>query len=99
MQGFKIIPNLQLDVLPIVQSRALEVLVVQRKSQWFDQVQVGSGGHTGAPDVAGVPVDFRGNQYYMAFQLLDPGFLGVFINQCNNLNYFNSILKVDWLNS
>ncbi len=59
MQTLKIVPNLEFDVLPIVQTRPLDVLAVQRKPQGFDQMQIGSGGHAGAADVAGVPVDLR----------------------------------------
>ncbi len=67
MQAVKIIPNFEFNTFPVVQPRPFEVFAVQRKSQGFDQVQIGSGGHTGPTDVAGVPMDFGRHEDNMAF--------------------------------
>ena len=59
MQTGKILPDTEFDERPIIQTRAFDFLAIQGKSQRFDQMQEGSGGHTGPTDIAGVPVDLR----------------------------------------
>jgi hypothetical protein len=58
-------PDFQIDMLPVVQARALEVALGQRKSEWLDKVQRGSRRQTGSTGVPGIPVDFRVNQHHM----------------------------------
>ena len=45
-------------VLPVVESGATDFSVMERKSERLDEMQLGSRGETGPPDVPGVPVDF-----------------------------------------
>src|SRR4051812_30442340 len=52
-------PHPQVDVLPIVQTRALDSTVVQREAQWFDEMKGRASGQAGAAGVAGVPMDLR----------------------------------------
>jgi len=58
-----VIGNIQL--VPVVQSRALQLLVVHGKAHWADQMQRGTGGGAGAGNVAGVLWDLRLMQYDM----------------------------------
>ena len=46
-------------MLPVIESGALDLLLVERKAQGLDEMQRGAGGETGAAGVSGVPVDFR----------------------------------------
>ncbi len=59
MQTGKILPDTEFDVFPVVQTRSLNFFTVQRKPQRLDQMKIGSGGHTGPTNIAGVPVDLR----------------------------------------
>ena len=79
-------------MFPVVQTRPLYFLAVQGKSQRPDKMQVGSGGHTGPSNIAGVPVDLRGYQNDVALQSLDFGFWEIFIHLDDNANFSNSIL-------
>src|SRR6185503_8948736 len=55
-------PHAQVDVLPIIQARALHLAFVEGKAERFDEVQRGPGGETAAAGVTGVPVDLGMNE-------------------------------------
>jgi len=57
LQIVKTIPDTQFYLVPVVQTRPLYLLAVQRKPQRPDEMQIGSGGDTRAADIAGVPMD------------------------------------------
>ena len=70
LQIVKIIPDAEFHLLPVVQTRPFYFFAVQRKSQRPDEMQKGSGGHAGAADIAGVPVDFRRYKHHVTFQIV-----------------------------
>ena len=49
--------------MPVIQARALELPVVDFKPHRPDQVKPGAGGRAGAGDISGVLRDFRFRQY------------------------------------
>jgi hypothetical protein len=46
-------------MLPVVETGALDLFLVEREAERLNQMQRGAGRQAGATDVAGVPVDFR----------------------------------------
>jgi hypothetical protein len=48
----------------------LYLAAVKGETQGFDEMQKGAGGKAGAPDIAGIPVYFRGYQNNVTFQFL-----------------------------
>ena len=46
--------DLHVQLIPVVQPRALDGFLVELEAQGFDQMEPGAGGHAGAADVAGV---------------------------------------------
>ena len=50
-------PHAQVDVLPVVEARALHLPFIQREAERLDQMQRGAGSQAGPPGVAGVPVN------------------------------------------
>ena len=51
-------PHAQVDVRPIIQTGTLYFLIVEAEAEWLDEMERRSGRQTGAPGVAGIPVDF-----------------------------------------
>ena len=56
-------PHADVDVLPVVEPRALYLTLVQREAKRLDEMQCGARCQTAAPGVAGVPVDLRMHQH------------------------------------
>ncbi len=56
---FKILPNLNLGKLPIIQPCAPQAGVVKLKTQGFDQMQSGTRIGTEPDDIAGIRRDLR----------------------------------------
>ncbi len=50
----------EVDVLPVVHSRPLQMLVIDLKAEWVDQVQPRADRKAGAPDVSRVVGNQRG---------------------------------------
>src|SRR5690242_3423570 len=59
MEGLPIVPYPDIDVLPVVEPRALYFLVIEREAEGSDEMEGRSGGEAGSARVAGVPVNFR----------------------------------------
>jgi hypothetical protein len=59
------LPDLQLDLGPVIETRSLYFATAERKTKGFDQMKFGAGRKTGTPDVAGIPMDLRLNQYHV----------------------------------
>ena len=55
-------PGAQIDVLPVVESRALHLALVEGEAERLDEMQRRPGREAGAPRVAGVPVDLGMHQ-------------------------------------
>ena len=68
LQIVKTIPDTQLYMIPVVQTCPLYFLAVQRKPQRPDEMQIGFGGDARAANIAGVPMDLRCDQNYMALE-------------------------------
>src|SRR5579884_945279 len=52
-------PHSQIDVLPVVESCALHLALVEREAERLDEMQRRAGGETRPSGVAGVPVNLR----------------------------------------
>jgi len=63
----KIFPHKKPDLWPIIKSGSFHMLVIQRKSEWFNQMKECSCTDTCTPDIAGIPVNFRRNEHHMPF--------------------------------
>ena len=46
-------------MLPVIEARALDLLLVEREAEGLDEMERGAGGETSAAGVSGVPVDLR----------------------------------------
>lgn len=66
LKAQKIVPDSQLYFRPVIQSGALHLAAIERKSQGLYQVKISAGPQAGAPDITGIPVDLRSDQYDMA---------------------------------
>ena len=44
-------------MLPVVEPRAFDLALVERKTEWLDEMQRGADGQTRAAGVAGIPMD------------------------------------------
>lgn len=49
-------------MLPVIETGALDLSLVEGESEWLDEVQGGAGRQAGATGVAGVPVDLGVNE-------------------------------------
>ena len=63
-------------MFPVVEAGSLHLAFIQRKPEWFDEVQHGAGSEACAARVSGVPVNFgmykydvRCHEYILAFPL------------------------------
>jgi len=65
-------PTVPGDMAPVVHARPLELLVVQLKSERFDQVKLGAGDGAEPGDIAGVGRDFRFEEDHMHAIKPDP---------------------------
>jgi len=99
MEMIKIFPDAEFYLLPVIQTCPLNFFALQGKPQWFDQMQLGSGGHTRSADVARVPVDLRWHQNDVALWLLHFGFGESFMHWGDGSSFYNFVLQIDWLNS
>src|SRR5207302_7666711 len=50
-------PHTQIDVFPVVESRAFHLAFVEREAEWLDEVQGGAGSEARSARVPGVPVN------------------------------------------
>src|SRR5688572_21273225 len=58
-------PHAQVDILPVVESRPLDLTLVEREPEWLDEMQRGADRETRPAGVAGVPVNLRVHQNHM----------------------------------
>lgn len=56
-EGLKIRPDVQIDILPVIQTGASNPSTIQRKAKRFDKMQRRSGAKTGSADISRIPVD------------------------------------------
>ena len=55
-------PDPQVDVLPVIEAGAFDLLLVERKAERLDEMQRRAGRQAGAAGVAGVPVNLGMNE-------------------------------------